>query len=187
MIVTCPACFSADEVSYQRLPDKLLAYYCTGRHADGEPHEWVGSAAAARESWAAPEGVTDDLLEPLLGCIDAGDGLLEYGIVEYRLRARYPDLFRTHVAERGHTLLGHTQTTASAVRFGVALGRLARSGDLAFEWGPATGAWSYNGRISYWCHPPAAGRSKVTWTEFCGSIGRPAEWTDEDREAVKPS
>jgi hypothetical protein len=184
VIVTCPACFSADDVSYQRLPDKQVAYYCTGRHPDGRPHEWLGSVSAANQSWMAPEGVTDELLDPLLRCVDPEDGLLEYGIVEYRLRQRYPDLFRTHVAERGHVLLGNTQTTASAVRFGVTLGRLVRSGDLACEWGPATGAWSYNGRILYWSRPPATGRPRVTWVEFCASLGRPAEWTDEDRLSV---
>ncbi|MGY1840234.1 MULTISPECIES: hypothetical protein [unclassified Modestobacter] len=107
--------------------------------------------------------------------------------MEYRLRLRYPDLFRAHVAEGGHVLLGPTQTTASAVRFGVALGRLARSGHLDFRFGPATGAWSYNGKVSYWCRPPQDGRSMVSWTEFCASIGRSAGWTDDDRAAVGAS
>jgi hypothetical protein len=144
----------------------------------------VRSAAAASDSWSAADGVTDELLEPMLSCIGPDDSMLEYGIVEYRFRERYPDLFRAHVVERGHVLVGKTQTTASAVRFGMALGRLARAGDLAYEYGPATGAWSYNSRISYWCRPPAAGRPRVTWTEFCDSLGRPAEWTDDDRRAV---
>ncbi len=184
MIITCPVCFSADGVSYQRLPDKQLAYFCAGRHPDGKPHEWVGRADAGSGGWSAAEGVTDELLDPLLDCFAREDGLLEYGIVEYRLRQRYPELFRAHVAERGHVLLGATQTTASAVRFGVALGRLARSGDLDFRFGPATGAWSYNGKVSYWCRPPKDGRAMVSWADFCASIGRLAEWTDDDRAAV---
>jgi hypothetical protein len=187
VIVTCPTCFSADDVSYRRLPDKQVAYYCVGRHPDGRPHEWVGTLSAAGRGWTASEGVTDELLEPLLRCVDPEDGLLEYGVVEYRLRERYPELFRAHVAERGHVLLGHTQTTASAVRFGLTLGRLERAGDLAYEWGPATGAWSYNGRISYWCRPPALGRSRLSWADFCAQIGRSADWTDEDRRAVSGS
>jgi hypothetical protein len=183
-MVTCPACFSADDVSYQRLPDRQVAYLCDRRHSDGKPHAWTSSVEATRDSWAAPEGITDELMEPLLGCIQPEDGLLEYGIIEYRFRERYPDLFRAHVRDRGHVLLGSTPTTASAVRFGVALGRLWRSGDLAFQYGRATGAWSYNSRISYWSRPPAEGRTPVTWADFCASIGRSAEWTDEDRHAV---
>ncbi len=181
MIRTCPACFSADDVSYQRLPDQQVAYYCVRKHEDGKPREWVRPLDTTTNSWSAAEGVTDELLEPMLSCVSPDDPLLEFGVVEYRFRQRYPDLFRAHVAERGHVLVGRTQTTASAVRFGVALGRLARAGDLAYIYGPATGAWSYNGRVAYWSRPPAEGRAILSWEQFCISDGRPAEWTDEDR------
>jgi hypothetical protein len=184
VIVTCPACFSADNVAYQRLPDKQVAYFCAGRHPDGKPYSWVGSVTAAEDGWTAAEGVTDELLEPMLSCISPGDDLLEYGIVEYRFRERFPELFRAHVAERGHVMLEPARTSASAVRFGMALSRLARTGDLHYEYGPATGAWSYNSRISYWCRPPKRGRRTVSWADFCAEAGRPAEWTDEDRAAA---
>jgi hypothetical protein len=106
VIIACPVCFRADDVSYQRLPDKQLSYFCTGRHPGGGPHEWFGAADAGSAGWSAAEGVTDELLDPLLACIVPEDGLLEYGIVEFRLRQQFPDLFRAHVAERGHVLLG---------------------------------------------------------------------------------
>jgi hypothetical protein len=186
VIVTCPVCFTADDVSYQRLPDKQVAYFCAGRHPDGRPHEWIRDADAASSGWAAAEGVTDELLEPFLKCVEPDDGLLEYGIVEYRFRQRYPELFRAHLADRGHVMLAPQRVTASSVRFGMALSRLARLGDLSYEYGPATGAWSYNSRISYWSRPPATGRPRISWAEFCASIGRSPEWTDEDRAAARP-
>lgn len=181
MIVTCPICFNADDVSYQRLPDRQLAYLCRGRHESGRPAEWTRSLTDVDARWMAAEGVTDDLLQPMLACLDPSDGLLEYGIVEYRLRERFPDIFLPHIADRGHVALGTTSATASAVRFGMALSRLARTGDLAFDFGPATGAWSYNGKVSYWCRPPVTGRTRTTWVEWCQQNGRPTEWTDADR------
>jgi hypothetical protein len=55
---------------------------------------------------------------------------VEYGIVEHRLRTRFPDLFAAHVADQGHSMFGSRAYTASSVRFGVTLGRLERMGDL---------------------------------------------------------
>lgn len=89
------------------------------------------------------EGVTDELLEPLSQCVLAEDPFVEYGIVEHRLRTRFPDLFAAHVAEQGHSMFGPRPYTASSVRFGVALGRLERLGELISEYGPAIGAWPY--------------------------------------------
>ena len=97
---------------------------------------------------AAPEGVTGELMEPLLQCLTPGEAFVEYGVVEYRFRQRFADLFRTHVLERGHVLTGKTIATASSVRFGVALARLARDGEVLRRYAPATGAWSYNGQVT---------------------------------------
>lgn len=151
MIVTCPRCFQADDVSYQRLPDHVIMYHCTNRHQDGEPHDWlVTREESAPMTLAAVDGVVGDLLEPLLACLEPGEPFVEFGVVEYRLRQRDLDLFRRHVAERGHVLLGTRRVTASAVRFGVALGMLARAGEIVGRLGRATGAWSYNARVNYW-------------------------------------
>jgi hypothetical protein len=127
------------------------------------------------------EGVTDDLLEPLTHCVDAGDPFLEYGIVEHRLRTRFPDLFAAHVAEQGDSIFGSRAFTASSVRFGVALGRLEWTGDLVCEYGLATGAWHHNSRVTYWARTPPPDRRRKTWTEYCTEIGCSPEWTDDDR------
>src|SRR5690348_2436372 len=71
MIVTCPKCFRADDVSWQRLPDHMIAYICSAGHDGTGSHDWVGTEAAVVNEDSAPEGVTDELLEPLSACVEA--------------------------------------------------------------------------------------------------------------------
>ena len=184
MIITCPECFSADDVERpRRLPDHVLQYRCTNP-AHGV-HEWLTTNDAVRPQGEARQGVTDDLLGPLNDCVRPDDPFLEYGIVEHRLRTRFPDLFAAHVADQGHTLLGTRIFTASSVRFGVALGRLERTGELVSESGRATGAWAYNAQMTYWARAGQDNRGRKTWVEYCREIGRSPEWTDEDRKGLR--
>ncbi|GLW90021.1 hypothetical protein [Actinokineospora globicatena] len=182
MIITCPRCFSADDVRPpRRLPDQVLQYRCLNRvHGD---HEWLTTRQAVQPLGTVEEGVTDELLDPLSRCVEPGDPFLEYGVVEHRLRTRYPDLFAAHVAEQGHSMFGPRPYTASSVRFGVALGRLERMGELVSEYGPATGAWRHNGQVTYWARTPTTDR--LTWAAHCTQLGRSPEWTDNDRADLK--
>lgn len=184
MIITCPKCFSADDVlPPRRLPDHLLQYRCTNPvHGD---HEWLTSRDAVQPACDVQEGVTDDLLEPLYQCVEVGEPFVEYGIVEHRLRTRFPDLFAWHVAEQGHSMFGSRAYTASSVRFGVALGRLERMGELVSQYGPATGAWRYNGQVTYWARAASADPRRKTWVEYCAELGRATEWTDDDRRGLR--
>lgn len=190
MIVTCPRCFSADDVEWQRLPDKMIAYTCRRAHSAGSgetagPHTWVGTVDAVSFDADTSQGVTDELMEPLTACVVSGEPFVEYGIVEYRFARAHPDLFAAHIAERGHTMLHPQVATASGVRFGVALGRLAAAGALVSKYGPATGAWGYNGQVTYWSkQPPGAGKD-VTWVTFCAERGRSTDWIDEDRALAR--
>jgi len=183
MIVRCPRCFRADDVGWQRLPDNALLYTCTARH-DGGPYTWVASHEAVSGGDLAADGVTDELLTPLLSCVRPGEPFVEYGIVEYRFSRQFRGLFVAHVRERGHVMVAPSRVTASSVRFGVALARLVRAGDLVSRPGPATGAWRYNAAITYWAAAPAAGREMLSWEAFCRSVGRSPEWTEEDRALV---
>ncbi len=179
----CPRCFQDDEVIPRRLPDGAIEYVCSGTHQGSGPHTWRGSSDPAAGEMAT-EGITDELLEPLLACVVPGEPFAEYGVVEYRFRQQYPQLFRAHVRERGHVLTGkRLDTTASAVRFAMALSRQERSGLLLKRFGPATGAWAYNQRISYWARPPRPSGKSLTWVAYCSQFGRPADWTDDDRAA----
>ena len=180
MIVTCRRCFGADDVGWQRLPDNALLYICTARHDDG-PYTWVASHQAGSGGDLAGDGVTDELLTPLLSCVRPGEAFVEYGIVEYRFSRQFPDLFVAYVRERGHVMVAPSRVTASSVRFGVALARLVRAGDLVSRPGPAAGAWRYNSTITYWAAAPAVNPGMLSWEAFCRSTGRSPEWTEEDR------
>lgn len=178
MILTCPKCFNADDVRPpRRLPDGVLHHRCANEaHGD---HEWFTTSGPAAPPAAVHNGVTDDLLEPLKQCVRDGEPFVEFGIVEHRLRGMFPDLFAAHVADQGHSMFGSRPYTASSVRFGVALGRLQQAGELVSEYGPATGAWHYNGQVTYWAKTTAPGRR--SWAEYCAENGRSPEWTDKDR------
>jgi hypothetical protein len=97
----------------------------------------------------------------------------------------HPDLFASHVAARGHYLTGSGHATASSVRFAAALLRLDHAGVVMYPMRPATGAWSYNDKVSYWALTPAPPTGAVlTWAEYCDQINRDADWTDYDRATV---
>jgi hypothetical protein len=186
-IQTCPMCFSADEVSMQRLPDGLVRYTCAdARRHDGHEHVWELTARqAAGTAGTAAEGVTDELLDPLLHCIAVDEPFLEYGIVEHRLSKIRPDLYAAHIRERGHVMLEPSSVTATNSRFVPALVRLRTEGQLIKITGPATGAWSYNGQISYWARPGAAESNILTWEDFCLTESRESMWTAVDRAAAR--
>lgn len=175
MIITCPRCFSFDDVRPpRRLTDGRVEYTCTGEHGGAGTHTWssappdvppgrvapaagrtgVRAPAAPRAGVVTEAAAIDGLLEPLLACVNAGEPFVEYGVVEYRFRIARPDLFVAHVRERGHILLGarRGQASASTARFAKALGRLESSGELVTVKGPGTGAWRHNPSIG----PPGA-------------------------------
>lgn len=211
MIVTCPRCFSFDDVMPpRRLPDGGVEYTCTGDHDGAGTHKWSiapaavevpagrassarkagGRAAAApRTSRNADDLAIDELVEPLLACVKAGEPFVEYGVVEYRFRLARPELFVAHVRERGHLMLGTRRglTSASTTRFAKALGRLEKSGELVTVKGPGTGAWRHDQAIGYWARPPRPTGPLLTWSMFCATQGRSAEWTEDDRALFETS
>lgn len=211
LIVTCPRCFSFDDVRPpRRLPDGRLEYTCTGEHDDTGAYMWstassavdapagptsTGRKAAARTagtsrtSLVTEDAAVDELLEPLLACVNVGEPFVEYGIVEYRFRMSRPDLFVAHVRERGHPMLGARRGSASTstARFARILRRLETTGQLVMVKGPGTGAWRHDQSIGYWARPPRPTGPLLTWSMFCATQGRTAEWTDEDRALLDTS
>jgi len=181
MFVTCPRCFTADDVTYRRLPDKMVQYHCSVGHAGDGEHSWLASLSSASWKPESSDGVTDELLDPLFRSVLPGEPFVEYGVVEYRFRLAYPDLFAAHVRDRGHVMIAPAQATASSVRFAATLGRLARRGELVSVYGRATGAWSYNTQVTYWARPPAPAAAHISWSAFCSRLGRPDTWTAEER------
>jgi hypothetical protein len=187
-ILVCPECHYADDVTLERIPGDLVRYTCRGRHGDGHDFIWEMAreqASGGRSGGSGGgSGVTADLFEPMLACVIAGEPFVEYGIVEYRLAQRRPELYRAHIAERGHVMLAPSRVTASNSRFGPTLVRLAARGLLTRIFGKATGAWSYNGRTTYWARPGTPQNRIMTWEQYCRERGRPPEWTAEDEAAA---
>ena len=110
-------------------------------------HSWINSVSElATPDELAAEGMTGELLGPVSACVDPDEPFVEYGIVEYRLRQRYPDLFLAHVRDRGHVILGPKAYTA--------LERSVRSG-------------SWTARSSWWT------RQQVRPSNACLAIQQP--------------
>ncbi len=182
------------------MPDGRVEYTCTDDHDGTGKHVWsvapaVVEAPATRTSSGrkaagapatrptADDAAIVELLEPLLACVKAGEPFVEYGVVEHRFRIARPDLFVAHVRERGHVMLGARRSapSASTARFGKALARLERAGQLVMVKGPGTGAWRYDQSIGYWARPPRPSGPLLTWSMYCATQGRSLEWTDADR------
>jgi hypothetical protein len=166
-------------------PSGGLLYTCWFTHGGEGNVSWQGSGGHVAIS---SDGVTAELVNPFEQILRSlPHALIEYGVLEYRLREEYPDLFAAHVAARGHVLtgVGAGNATASSVRFAVALMRLERAGIVSYQMRLATGAWSYNDKVSFWAlNPPPPVGAIVTWAEFCADIGRDPEWTEKDRTQV---
>jgi hypothetical protein len=145
----------------------------------------VRPPAAPRVGPGTEAAATDELLESLLACVNAGEPFVEYGVVEYRFRVARPDLFVAH----RNILLGarRGQASLSTARFAKALGRLESAGELVMVKGPGTGAWRQNLSIGYWARPPRPTGPLLTWSMFCATQGRSAEWTDADRAVLGAS
>jgi hypothetical protein len=133
-----------------------------------EPFHWQTTAAKESIDEALMGGKSEELglYDDLPQCLSGGDPWVEYGVVEYRYSQLRPRVYAQLLAEYGHTRLGPTSYTTSSFIAG-ALGRLAKAGILAAQFGPATGYWSYNEIISYWALPPPPEQDRRnSWVEW---------------------
>ncbi len=187
VIVTCPRCFTADDVSAVRSPEGPgFLYTCANvaGHVDRQQVTWSYDPAAVERTWVAEAGVLDDLYDPLLAVLRPGDPYLEHGIIEERLRATAWDVFARHVDEAGHVAFGAIRNTASN-RIGMALGVLRSKGLLTDKRLPGTGGWSFNPDIGFWALAPTGPATPVlTWAEHCALAGRSPDFTDDDRDGL---
>ncbi len=171
---TCPKCFTADEVTQRKSIDGLWTFTCDYRseHEDAAAHVWD----ASNEDSPVEGDVRQSLspyLSPLRACLTPDEPYVEYGIVEWRFRALAPRLFSDLVAEHGHTQLNPIPSKKSSSAYlAQALGLLAADGELVRVYGPATGAWSYNGQVTYWAVPPGPPTtSRLSWKAFAAAEG----------------
>ncbi len=199
MLLTCPRCFTFDDVTYLHAPEGGYLYTCTntGKHDGAGVWQWVADPHDPTDTKATPktggtaavgagEGKTNDLLDPFAKILwDLPHGVFyEHGVLEYELWCQYPDLFGRHIAENGHRgLLSSASPTASNTRFAAALMRHDKAGYVVHMQGTATGAWDYNSQgVSYWALKPAPPTTSIlTWEQRCQDLGRPSHWTEDDK------
>lgn len=190
MIITCPCCFSADDVSFTKAPEAGFLYTCRNvrRHDPVGEWRWIADPEDPTSAeWIGADGVTSDLMDPLEQILRRLPAMwFEYGVLEYELRTGYPELFGRHVADRGHGIIAPTRATASSSRFAIALVRLERAGIVRERVGPATGAWRYLTTVSHWAlEPVTTGAPTMSWEQRATDLGRNPDWTDDDRDAVR--
>lgn len=157
-----------------------FAHQCnrTTDHPQPGPWRWFSTPPppqlAGLGGLAAEWNLDHELVEALR---ELGTGWFEYGLVERSYAARRPRDFAEMVDRWSHTAIAPTQYSATSYLGGV-LGRMSSHGLVGYHDGDATGRWSYNTRISYWCLlPTEPWEQRTTWVDVIGDTTR------VDREA----
>lgn len=169
----CPICGHDDEVELQHVVDEWIFTCGSTRHV---PYEWRPKTDPGlmtyRNGLGQELGVYDDLLE----CLSAG--ITEYGVIEYRFSQRAPKSYAYLVERYGHRAIKPKSYTASAF-LGGALGQLWREELLDGLWVPATGYWSYNGKVGAYSRPGTPDDADLlSWERFAAdTLGvDPRDW-----------
>ena len=205
LIVTCPRCFSFDDVRPpRRLPDGRLEYTCTGEHDDTGAYMWSTASSAVD----APAGRTTT------GPKAAARQPVRRGPAWWP-RTPQSTSCSNHFSPASTSVSHSSNTASSSTGFGCpgrtcssrtfvngatpcsahgvdrhqrrlldssgCYRRLETTGQLVMVKGPGTGAWRHDQSIGYWARPPRPTGPLLTWSMFCATQGRTAEWTDEDR------
>ena len=173
----CPICGHDDDVT--TMPgdaERTWDYTCL---ADG--HNWT---VKADTGLVGRTGITAewDLYDDLPKCLTPGEPWVEHGVVEFRYKTGFPDVYFEKILPRyGHVgLQGSKRYTASSF-IAQALRQLEREGVLARSYRRATGFWAYNHRVSYWSLAPGpTSDDDITWQNFAlAKKLDPNEWVVE--------
>jgi hypothetical protein len=165
----CP--FHADEdVPGTLLNDEGAYTFACDRstgHPTPGPHTWMQAPEPADmpELTELAQELRLDVELPAAIALYPGRWV-EYGVVEAAYASANPHDFARLVERYSHTAIAPTQYSASAF-IAATLGRLSRTGHVLFHAGPATGRWSYNGKISWWALPPEpAWEARTSWVDL---------------------
>lgn len=168
MLMMCPL-HSHEDVQGELMtgPGECPQYSFTCPHSGGHPGDRPFSWSYVPDPpGGEPSGLSAELgleVEIPAALAQFGHRWVEYGVVEHAYAAARPRDFALLVDTYGHTAIEAKTYTVSAF-LARALGEMGRRSILSFHYGPATGGWSYNARISWWCLPPAPEWAPdVTW------------------------
>ncbi len=125
------------------------------------------------------DGTTQAVREGLLDCVEDSDVWLEYGIIEYRFKSKYPDLYGILLQVYGHRKLGQMSYSTSSY-LGKQLGVLASGGAiLTRRHRITTGYWLYLHEVTHAAGAPAPSEDRfLSWHDFATREGLdPNVWT----------
>ena len=120
--------------------------------------------------------------EGLFDCVEDSDIWLEYGIIEYRFKSRYLDLYGILLHVYGHRKLGEMRYSLSSY-LGKQLGVLASGGAISTRrHSTTTGYWSYLPEVTHAAGIPAPPEDRfLSWHDFATREGLdPDVWTPRD-------
>ncbi|MCU1372360.1 MAG: hypothetical protein JWO77_3554 [Ilumatobacteraceae bacterium] len=118
------------------------------------------------------------IYEKLLSLLVPGEGPVEWPIIERRFLLAHPDEYQELLGEFGHTTYGPRRYSVSSY-LARRMGTLAGQGKVEFQYGEATGRWSYLGRISYWSLPGTPTSAPAsTWEQYAKDNNLPPHWRD---------
>lgn len=158
----CPICAFDDDVETLLAADEWVMTCRNQKHPlfEWRPKDQGAKPGSYRTGVGEELGVYDDLL----ACVC--DGFAEYGVIEHRYSKRVPEAYQFLVTRYGHTAKAPSHYTASAF-LGGALGQLWREALVEGVWGPATGYWSYNGRVGSYAPSGTPEDSHIlSWEHF---------------------
>ncbi len=162
-ISPCPLCASTDNVERPvALPEGGWQFVCRGDH---DPYAFDVDSDAQLVPF--PEDLAADLeiLEDLRALILNEFQRVEYGIVEHMYGTAHRKKYDKLINAYDHGALEGGKYTTSSFIAGV-LGRLRLAGQLNGAIGPATGYWSQNVAITYWCPAGVEPENGKTWEVF---------------------
>jgi len=188
--IPCEKCFFTQDVTQEvNYLTGMWDYACSNPVHGETPYIWSvippsnAETSASRDSFLDGLGIYDDLLL----CIHAGDPWLEYGVIEDRYRRDNPDEYAQLIEKYSHSARNSTRggpdvqpsrSRKTSSRLSGALSVLAKAGLIDRAFGPASGYWSYNPRISRWAPLPSPAKEDLlTWSEYAAGEGLdPTRW-----------
>jgi hypothetical protein len=159
----CPLCASSEYLDPPVvLPEGGRQFVCRASHGT-----CVFDVDADNLLVPYPEDLAADLaiFDDLRNLVTNEFQRVEYGIVEHMYGTTHRRKYDKLVALYGHAAATPSRYTTSSFIAGV-LGRLRVAGDITGVIGRATGYWSENRFVSYWCPAGVEPSAMKTWHEF---------------------
>jgi hypothetical protein len=142
-------------------------------HEQPVVHEFDDPSVPSAAELTPADGLVHDLdlYTKLEDVVRGLDGPVEYGIVEHRFAAEYPDDFLKLWRRYGHVGTHRSKRYTVSAYLSRLLGNLARHGVVAHQSCRGTGRWAYNSDVSAWANPSRAAGPVLSWVQYADQHG----------------